>query len=245
MLAVLSLIVLEEKLIFLSGFSRLKDFPKDEAIAFKLDIQEGFYIKRGAKTLLLWFDGNSDNVWYIPAELAKLDGASPLASIDIAALNYRGYGASGGEPSQKAIFADALKLYDALAPNYDRVVAFGRSLGSGVACYLSSERKLNGAILITPFDSVRAIAKWRFGFLLAHLFIRNPFESVDYVKNNQTPFAILEVARDYVVPNRRTKRLREAIANLALYERVENTTHAAIAFDPREFEFIEKSLERF
>ncbi|MDR2153051.1 MAG: lysophospholipase [Helicobacteraceae bacterium] len=245
-LATLLLIALEEKLIFLSGFSRLTNPPTDETIAFKLDAQEGFRVKRGSKTLLLWFDGNADNVWYVPNAIAASQAKLPLLdAIDIAALNYRGYGASGGKPSQEAIFADALKLYDALSPSYDRVVALGRSLGSGVVCYLSSRRDLAGAILITPFDSVRAIAKSRFGFFLAHLFIRNPFDSVAYVKGVQTAFSILEVARDRVVPNKRTKRLKEAIANLALYERVGDTTHAKIATDRREFEFIERSLERF
>jgi pimeloyl-ACP methyl ester carboxylesterase len=246
LLAILALIAFEEKLIFPSAFSRLGEHKIDEAIAFRLEELEGFHIKRDSKTLLLWFDGNCDNVWYIPPLLSAFaERRSRLGSIDIAALNYRGYGASGGKPSQATLFADALKLYDALAPRYDRVIALGRSLGSGVVCYLSSKRDLGGAILITPFDSIRAIARSRFGFLLAHLFIRNPFDSVDYIRASKIPFAILEVARDLVVPNRRTARLKEALNNLALYERATDATHASIATDRRAFEFIDKSLERF
>jgi pimeloyl-ACP methyl ester carboxylesterase len=245
-LSLAALILLEKKLIFLSVFSRRPEWARDEKIAFSFGLQEGFYTRKKSKTALLWFDGNTDNVWYIPRALAPFIGELPrLNAVDVIALNYRGYGKSGGKPSQAALFADALNLYDLIAKNYDRVFALGRSLGSGVVCYLSSERKLNGAILITPYDSIRAIAKWRFGFLFAHRFIRNPFDSIRYAQNNETPFAILEVSNDRIVPNDRSASLANAVKNLVLRRKIDGVSHAEIATDRRAFDFVENSLERF
>jgi len=60
----------------------------------------------------------------------------------IIAINYRGYGTSEGAPGEAALVADALVVFDTLAalPDVDarRIVAFGRSLGTGVAVQLAA-----------------------------------------------------------------------------------------------------------
>ncbi|MDR1911376.1 MAG: lysophospholipase [Helicobacteraceae bacterium] len=255
-LVMIALILWEEKLIFLSGFSRSDETKGDKTIAFTINGDggsqnpielEGFYIKRQSKTALLWFDGNCDNVWVAASILKQIssDDYALLNSIDVIALNYRGYGRSGGKPTQKALFEDAIALYDHIRGGYDRIIAIGRSLGSGVVCYLASERKLNGAILITPYNSIRALAKWRFGFFAAHIFIRNAFESDRYIKNVKTPFALLSVENDRIIPNVYTDRLAKRVNVLALNERLGDATHASIASDLRLFAFIEKALKEF
>ncbi|MDR2033821.1 MAG: lysophospholipase [Helicobacteraceae bacterium] len=254
-LIALALVLWEEKLIFLNGLSRDGDIKEDKTIAFTInrdsDLRtpielEGFYIKRQSKTALLWFDGNCDNVWVAASILKRVSADYALLnSIDVIALNYRGYGRSGGKPTQKALFEDAIALYDHIRNGYNRIIAIGRSLGSGVVCYMASERKLNGAILITPYNSIRALAKWRFGFFAAHIFIRNAFKSDQYIKNVKTPFALLSVENDRIIPNVYTDRLAKRINVLTLNERLGDATHASIASDPRLFAFIENALKEF
>ena len=67
-------------------------------------------------------------------------------------------------PGEQALFADAMAIYDAIAvrPGVDRkrIVAMGRSLGSGVATYLASQRapKIEAPMLalIAARDSIIA-----------------------------------------------------------------------------------------
>jgi pimeloyl-ACP methyl ester carboxylesterase len=67
-----------------------------------------------------------------------------LRGVSFALFNYRGYGKSEGEPSESALFRDALEIYDLIAArsavDKQRIVAMGRSLGSGVAAFLASQR---------------------------------------------------------------------------------------------------------
>src|SRR5437867_613837 len=81
--------------------------------------------------LVLYFGGNAEEVsWTFADRRWPREWA-------IAAVNYRGYGASEGVPGEVTLIADALAIYDTAAarPDVDprRIVAVGRSLGAGVA----------------------------------------------------------------------------------------------------------------
>ena len=86
-------------------------------------------------------------------------------------VNYRGYGHSEGRPSEARLFADAVRLYDWAAGQAGvdarRSVGMGRSLGSGVAIYLATQRTLAGLVLVTPFDSITAVAQRHYPFCLS------------------------------------------------------------------------------
>src|SRR5437763_13203736 len=81
-------------------------------------------------------------------------------------INYRGFGRSGGSPSERKVLADGKRIYDwAVAqPDIDasNVVVLGRSLGSYVAIAVASARRVRAAILATPFDSAAALGEQHF-----------------------------------------------------------------------------------
>ncbi|HZS70103.1 MAG TPA: hypothetical protein VFA72_23590 [Burkholderiales bacterium] len=90
-------------------------------------------------------------------------------------INYRGFGLSGGSPSERKVLGDAKRIYDwAVAqPDIDasNIVVLGRSLGSYVAIAVASSRRVRAAILATPFDSAAALGEEHFthGFPLGWL----------------------------------------------------------------------------
>ena len=81
-------------------------------------------------------------------------------------INYRGFGLSGGSPSERKVLADGKRIYDwAVAqPDIDasNIVVLGRSLGSYVAIAVASARRVRAAILATPFDSAAALGEEHF-----------------------------------------------------------------------------------
>src|SRR3989304_394312 len=58
------------------------------------------------------------------------------------------------------------------------IVAMGRSLGSGVAVHLAAHRQLAGVILVSPYDSVRALAQSIYPWLPVGLLLKHPFDSM-------------------------------------------------------------------
>jgi hypothetical protein len=167
-----------------------------------------WYLKSGPQ-LVLYFGGNAEEVsWMIEAVLAEAPGTSWLL------MDYRGYGQSEGSPSEKALVADALALYDHAVklPGVDpkRIYAFGRSLGSGPAVALAAARPLAGLVLATPFDSLTALAKRYYWYLPVDWMLKHRFDSIALAPRLKTPLLCLIAERDEVIPAVHGERLCDA-----------------------------------
>ena len=184
------------------------------------DRLEGVYIparqQGGDGTLLLLFSGNASNAQALAEHFA---GIYPDHSL--AAFHYRGYAPSTGTPGAAALIEDAPAIHDLLVQRYrpQRVVAVGISLGSGVAAQLAAQRPLAGLILITPFDSLGAMARESYAWLPVALLFRHEMSSVEALDEVQTPVAIIAAGQDTLIRPARTDALRTAIPNL-VFDRV-------------------------
>jgi pimeloyl-ACP methyl ester carboxylesterase len=151
---------------------------------------------------LLYFGGNAEDVC---GSVESMAAAFPDHALYL--LHYRGYGGSAGHPSEAALFADALALYDRVRTAHAQVVAVGRSLGSGVAVHLASRRPLERLILVTPYDSLQAIAAAQFPYVPVRWLMLDRFESWRDAPGIGVPTLVLAAEHDAVVPRPSTERL--------------------------------------
>jgi pimeloyl-ACP methyl ester carboxylesterase len=184
---------------------------------------------RPGADLLIGFGGNAQD-----AEALGQDLASDVPELNVVVFHYRGYGPSSGRPSEAALMADALTIYDAMFARIgpERVYAIGVSLGSAVAARLSKDRSLAGLLLITPFDSVEAIAKETYFWVPVGLLLRHRFSSVAFMTDNPTPVAVIAAAGDRVVKARRTRALIEALENLVFEATLPGADHNTLHQTP-------------
>jgi fermentation-respiration switch protein FrsA (DUF1100 family) len=147
---------------------------------------------------VIYFGGRSEDVCWAAGSLPVLEGTHALF------INYRGYGRSQGTPTEASLLDDALTLYDwlALQPGVDagRIGVIGRSLGSGVATYLASQRSPAAVVLLTPYDSIVEIARMRFPFCAARWLLKHRFESVRFAQQSRSPALVLLAEADTIVP---------------------------------------------
>lgn len=194
---------------------------------------EGVHIppsRRGGEgTAILGFAGNASNAAAIAEFLASLYPEHPVI-----AFHYRGYRPSGGAPSAAALLEDAPLLYDLARERLrpERIVAVGISIGSGVAAGLSARRPLDGVILVTPFDSLEAVARDQFPWLPVSLLLRHRLPSAQYLREARPPVAIVAAEHDDVVPPRRTEALRQSLDTLVFDATIPGTRHNDIAWHP-------------
>ena len=160
--------------------------------------------------VVLYFGGNAEEV-----SGTLVDPRWPR-DWTIVAVNYRGYGTSEGAPGEKALVADALAVHDAVAarPDVDarRIVAFGRSLGTGVAVKLGAARPLAGVILVSPFDSLVALGRMHYPWLPVSVLLRHRFDSGAEAGRMHVPLLAIVADRDSIVPHERSRALYDAWA---------------------------------
>jgi len=163
--------------------------------------------------LVLYFGGNAEEVsWMLDVIGDPRAGATPGVSWLL--LDYRGYGASEGVPSEAALVADARLLFDRARAMDDggtrQIFAFGRSLGSGVAVALAASRPLDGVVLVTPFDSAVAVARRYYPYLPVDWMMKHRFESDRHAPQLRIPLLCVIAERDDVIPPVHGERLFEA-----------------------------------
>jgi pimeloyl-ACP methyl ester carboxylesterase len=123
------------------------------------------------------------------------------------ALHYRGYNGSTGKPSETALIADALVLFDRVYATYPHVILIGRSLGSGIAIHLASMRPVERLVLVTPYDSLQEIAAQRFPIFPVRWLLLDKFESWRYAPHVTAPTLVIAAEYDDVIPRASTNEL--------------------------------------
>lgn len=158
--------------------------------------------QRPGAQALIYFGGNAEDVsWNLPT----LTEAFPAHSLYL--LHYRGYGGSAGQPTEAALLADALALYERVRPSQPEITVIGRSLGSGVAVYLASQRPVQRLVLVTPYESLRELAAQRFPGFPVRWLLKDGFESWRYAAQVSAPTLLIAAERDEVIPLASTQAL--------------------------------------
>jgi uncharacterized protein len=177
---------------------------------------------------LIYFGGNAEDV---SQDIPDLADAFPDRAIY--ALHYPGYGGSSGSPSQKAIFAASLALFDRVHAEHQNVVVVGRSLGSGVAVWIASQRPIARIILVTPFDSLADVASEQYRFVPVRWLLRDKFESWRYAPTVKAQTRIIVAENDELVPRFSSDRLRSRFrGGLVSYIVVPKVGHNTIQDSP-------------
>ena len=197
----------------------------------------------GRAPLVLYFGGNAEDVSGLIGVADRFAGSSLML------LNYRGYGGSEGVPGEPALFEDALFAYDYAARRSDvdpqRIVAMGRSLGSGVAVHLAAHRPVAAVVLVSPYDSVRALAQSVYPWMPVKLLLKHPFDSLSHAAALRAPLLCLVAERDGVIPPAHSRRLFDAWgAGQKRWIELRGADHDNVDADPRYWEEIALLLAR-
>ncbi len=181
-----------------------------------------------SQRLIIYYGGNAEDIFY------SIDTFHNFADTSALLINYRGYGTSSGTPSEENLFADALAIFDEVNARYNtqKVWLMGRSLGSGVATYVASQRDIAGLILITPFDSIESIAKKQYPFMPVSLLLQHKFRSIDHAPKIHQPTLIIYGGKDRIVPPANTERLIKYLSGNKKIVLIEEAEHNNIEMFP-------------
>lgn len=162
-------------------------------------------LNKGHKNAILYFGGNAESMAGSADYIAQ-----QFPEFTVYLMDYRGYGSSTGEATEEGIYSDALKLYDSIKAQHDRISIGGRSLGSGVAIYVASKREVSKLALITPFDSIVSVAEEIYPLYPVSFLLEDKYDSKSKVKEIKASTFIVIAEEDKIISKERTQVLIDA-----------------------------------
>ena len=177
---------------------------------------------------VLYVGGNAENVAY---SLPTFEAAFPGHALYLP--HYRGYGGSTGKPSEAALFADGLALFDMVHEKHPHVVVVGRSLGSSVAVHVASLRPVSRLVMITPFDSILGLAQKMYPAFPVRWLLLDRFESAEYAPKVTAQTTLIVAEMDEIVPRQSAEDLLDRFApGVAEMKIVAGAGHNTVSASP-------------
>lgn len=156
--------------------------------------------------LLLYFHGDSGSLAYRAQRFVRLTQRGE----GLLAVEYRGYPASTGAPSEEGLLRDAdAALSEAVSRGYEpsRIVVVGESLGAAVAIALAAKRQVAGLVLESAFLSMRDEAARRFPWAPTWLVLRDSWRSDQRIPRVRAPLLQIHGLNDEMIPLEAGQRL--------------------------------------
>ena len=177
-----------------------------------------FGIKKEFPTILL-FHGNGE----IASDYQYISDLFLECNVNLAVVDFRGYGFSSGEPYFTSLISDAMSIYDAFRDwlaemNYlDSLFVQGRSLGSVCAAEIGAHNpsKLKGVIFESGFASI-------FNMMTNLFRVSSPYLTPDSIKEYsndirvqkfQVPTLLIHGTEDWIIPYSESQLLYQNLPN--------------------------------
>jgi pimeloyl-ACP methyl ester carboxylesterase len=183
---------------------------------------------RPGERAVLYLGGNSED----PTPVVRLL-AQTFPEHAVYGLHYRGYAGSAGEPSEDALREDASAWFTHLQQRHRRITLIGRSLGTAVAVRLAAEQAIERLVLVTPYDSIAAVAAGHYPWLPARWLVRDRFDAWKDAVRVQVPTLLLVAEHDTVIPAAHGHALhRHFMPGIAQLRTLPGTDHNSIVAHP-------------
>lgn len=174
--------------------------------------------------VLLWYHGNAGNL----ADRLDMVGDLCRLPLEIFIIDYRGYGLSGGRPSEQGLYRDARAAWDYLTGERkvgpERIVLFGKSLGGAAAIDLAARVRPAGLIVQSSFTSAPDMAALAFP-LVPRFLVRTKMDSLNKIRDIHCPKLVIHSPADEVVPYAMGRLLFEAAPEPKVFYEVPGSGH--------------------
>jgi hypothetical protein len=178
------------------------------------------YLPNPAATYtILYTHGNAEDLGDIQPVLQYLrDSGFSVFSFD-----YRGYGTSQGTASERNAYRDIDTAYNYLTEQLSvlpsRIIAFGRSVGGGVAVDLASRKPLAGLIIESGFTSAFRVV------VPIPILPFDKFRNINKIKNVKCPVLVMHGRADEIIPFQHGQQLFNAAPEPKRYLWIDEASH--------------------
>jgi uncharacterized protein len=186
------------------------------------------------KGIVLYFHGNMRNI----ERYASFTEPFTQSGYEVWMVDYPGFGKSTGQRSEQGLYRDALFVYGKAmqVEHPSNIIIYGRSIGTGIASYLASQRKCRQLVLETPYYSIDALARYYFPIYPVMPLTRYSLPIYQYLPQVAVPVTLFHGTEDEVVPYKHSVRLKEenpGITLVTIPKGKHNNLHEFASFQQR------------
>lgn len=189
-------------------------YENQETMEYNLETRDGaiingvrFLPKGKSRGVILYLKGNSKSIkgW------GKFAVDFTRHNYNVIMIDYRGFGKSTGRRSQKAIKRDLQLVYNKIKEQTteDRMILYGRSLGSGFAAKLASMNNPKMLILDAPYYSLTKVTARYMPFMPLSVLIKYPLPTYKWLKYVRCPIHIIHGTNDKLIPYKTSVKLSQ------------------------------------
>jgi len=194
--------------------------PADFEYKFEEPFEEHFFdVEEGVRINGLHFKVNQPEgiVIYFHGNTRSIKGWSKYAKdftrndYDVLIIDYRGFGKSTGKRQEQAMYRDSQFIYNQVLGWYpqEKIIIYGRSMGSGFAAKLASKNQPKMLILDAPYYSFSQLTSRYLFFLPLTMILKFHIRTDIWIKYVRCPIYIIHGTKDGLIPYRSSVRLRK------------------------------------
>jgi pimeloyl-ACP methyl ester carboxylesterase len=166
---------------------------------------------KNARGTLIYCHGNGESLGTLGRTLEEF---RDRWQVHVVGFDFRGYGRTGGTPSEINILEDARVLGRWVREHSEfgdkPILVFGRSLGGAAAVEIAIDGPTRGLILDRTFSSIVDVAASRYFIFPVRRWMRNPFETSKKIVKYHEPLLQVHGDIDSLVPLQFGRRLFDA-----------------------------------
>ena len=185
-------------------------------------------------------------VYYLKGNSRSIKGWGKFAKdylsngYDFFMMDYRGFGKSRGKRTQTKLFEDSQLLYKWISKHYpeDKIVVFGRSLGTGIAARIASWNHPRMLVLDSPYMSFYYNCNRFVFFLPLKWLLRYNIRTDQYLKTVSCPVHIIHGTKDRLVSFQQSEQLKALYPEKVTLHPVDGAHHNDLPEFPFFFELL-------
>jgi pimeloyl-ACP methyl ester carboxylesterase len=181
--------------------------PKDEMVSIPCIFMKSLCT---SSKILIFFHGNAED---LRSSYDLVDMLRSVLNVNVIAVEYPGYGLYKGKTSETAILRDAQTVYKFIKEDFkfgdSDILIFGRSIGSGPACFIARHNPVGCLLLMSAFTSIKDVVKNVAG-RLAKMMVKERFRNIDHMPFIKCPTFLVHGIKDKLVPFSHSQKLHEA-----------------------------------
>lgn len=171
-----------------------------------------FYYKEGADkdNVIVYYHGNAGSA----CDRSAFKSIFEQSNASLIFAEYAGYSNDNeNSPSRNLILRDVENLYNYIEnEEFEEVLVYGQSIGSGAASYHSYLGEVDYLILVTPFSNLEEVVQSKYIIYPASILFRENFDNNKWLENYKGSLLIIHGSSDVVIPHKFSQELFEEVS---------------------------------